>query len=115
MFEQRHQPVIPTQAFLARFYRHLVIAGIVIFGSLVAGVLGYRQLEGMAWIDALLNAAMILGGMGPVDVLRTDAGKLFAAAYAMYSGVVVLAVTAIVLAPLAHRLLHQFHAEDDDM
>ena len=114
MFEQRHHPVISTEAFLARFYRHLAIAGIIVVGSLAAGTLGYRLLAGLPWIDALLNAAMILSGMGPVDALRTDAGKLFATAYALYSGVVVLAVTAIVIAPLAHRLLHRFHAADGD-
>jgi hypothetical protein len=79
--------------------------------SWLIGILGYRELEGMAWIDAILNAAMILGGMGPVDPLKTDAGKLFASFYALFSGIVFLVVASLLVAPIFHRLLHHFHLE----
>jgi hypothetical protein len=74
------------------------------------GTVGYRELEGMPWVDAVLNASMILGGMGPVTPLATTAGKLFASAYALYSGLVLVAATAILLAPFLHRMLHDLHA-----
>ena len=75
------------------------------------GIFGYHVLEGLAWIDALLNAAMILGGMGPVDQVQTAAGKIFAAFYALYSGLIVLVVAGVLFAPLLHRFLHRFHLE----
>jgi hypothetical protein len=80
----------------------------------VVGILGYHVLEGLAWIDALLNAAMILGGMGPVDEVHTAAGKIFAAFYALYSGLIVLVVAGVLFAPLLHRFLHRFHLELSD-
>ena len=73
------------------------------------GILGYRILEGMSWIDAILNSAMILGGMGPVDPLHTNAGKLFASFYALFSGVIFLVSVGVLIAPMFHRLLHTFH------
>jgi hypothetical protein len=113
MYERKTARVLRRRRFLVRFARHTGLAFCIILGSLYAGVLGYREFESMSWTDALLNASMILGGMGPVDPLRTETGKLFASLYALYSGVVFLTTTAIVLAPLAHRLLHQFHAETE--
>jgi hypothetical protein len=110
MYESRHAPLLRRRAYLLRLAWHFAFAAGLVFLSLFAGVLGYREFESMTWIDALLNASMILGGMGPVDPLRTEAGKLFASLYALYSGVVFLATVALVLAPLAHRLLHRFHA-----
>ena len=86
----------------------------IILGSLTLGVLGYHLLEGLPWLDALLNASMILGGMGPVDALRTDGGKLFASIYALYSGLVVLVAAGILLAPIAHRIMHRMHMRTDD-
>ena len=80
-------------------------------GSLVIGMLGYHFLEGIPWVDSLLNAAMILGGMGPVNTLHTTAGKLFASFYALYSGVVFVVVAGILFAPVVHRFLHHFHLE----
>jgi hypothetical protein len=109
-FEPVHSQLLPRRQYLARLMRHVSFAAGIVLLSLLAGVLGYRELESLSWTDALLNASMILGGMGPVDTLHTEAGKLFASAYALYSGVVFLASTAIVLAPMAHRLLHRFHA-----
>jgi hypothetical protein len=78
------------------------------------GVLGDHYLEGLAWIDALVNASMLLGGMGPVDALHTVAGKLFASFYALYSGIIFLVVVGVIFAPLYHRFLHRFHLEVDD-
>lgn len=76
------------------------------------GSLGDRWFENMPWIDAFLNAAMILGGMGPVDVMHTSAGKIFASCYALFSGVFFIGITSIVMAPVAHRLLHTLHVDD---
>ena len=81
-------------------------------GSLTLGVCGYHFLAGLAWIDALLNASMILGGMGPVDPVKTTAGKLFASFYALFSGLVIIGVASLLLAPLIHRFLHEFHLEE---
>jgi hypothetical protein len=109
MYEHRRQPLLSRAAFLRRVARHAGIALGIVVGSLVLGILGYHILESLAWIDALVNAAMILGGMGPVNELHTDAGKLFAAFYALYSGVVFLVVAGVLFAPLIHRFLHRFH------
>lgn len=113
MFERRHQPLISRQAFLRREVNFTLLAISIILGSLLAGMLGYRILEGMSWLDALLNAAMILGGMGPVNTLSTVGGKVFASLYALYSGVVFLVVAGILFAPFFHRILHHFHLETD--
>ena len=83
MYERRGQPLPPLSVFYGRLLKALLIGGVIVALSLLLGVLGYRTLEGMSWIDALLNASMILGGMGPVDTLRTNGGKLFASAYAL--------------------------------
>lgn len=110
-YEHRTQPLLPTGKFLVRLLRHwLAATGILLF-SLALGVTGYRATEGMPWLDALLNASMLLGGMGPVDQLRTEGGKLFASFYALYAGVVFLAVAGIVVAPVVHRILHRLHVE----
>ena len=83
----------------------------VLVGSLALGVCGYHFIEGLPWIDALLNASMILGGMGPVDPLRTAGGKLFASFYALYSGLAIISIAGLLIAPLVHRFLHKFHIE----
>jgi hypothetical protein len=77
------------------------------------GVLGYHLIESMSWVDSLLNASMILGGMGPVTPLQTDAGKIFASFYALYSGVVLLASVGVLAAPILHRFMHRFHLQDE--
>jgi hypothetical protein len=116
MFEQRHEPMLSSAAFLRRMLLYASIAAGIILGSLALGVLGYHFLEGLDWIDALLNAAMLLGGMGPVNALHTPAGKLFAAGYALYAGIVFLVVAGVLFAPIFHRFLHRFHLElaDED-
>lgn len=109
MYERSAEPLLPLQRFWNRVGRHGLYGSAIIVGSLLAGTLGYRGLEHMPWVDALLNASMILGGMGPVTPLATTAGKVFASAYALYSGLVLVATAAILLAPFLHRLLHQLH------
>jgi hypothetical protein len=110
-YESRHQPVLPRREFARRLARNFAAASLLIAVSLAGGMAGYHWLEGMAWIDAFANAAMILSGMGPLSPLQTWGGKLFAGLYALYSGLVLVAATGIILAPIVHRLLHQFHAE----
>lgn len=111
MFEHRSEPLLPHAAFMQRLARHGGIALGVLAGSLLLGVLGYRMLEGLEWIDALENASMILGGLGPVSEIHTFAGKLFASLYALYSGVIFLVVVGVLFAPVFHRFLHRFHLE----
>lgn len=111
MFEHHQQPLLPRRAFLRRLGRFAGAALLLVTVSWLIGIAGYRLFEGMTWIDAVLNAAMILGGMGPVDVLKTDGGKLFASFYALFSGIVFLVSVGVLIAPLLHRLLHQFHLE----
>jgi len=109
--EHRTEPVIPLGQFVRRLVRTGVVALVLVVVSLLAGMIGYHMLESLSWTDAFLNAAMILGGMGPVSTLATSGGKLFAGFYALYSGLVVILVAGILLAPLVHRMLHKFHAE----
>jgi hypothetical protein len=111
MYEHRAEPLLPLAKFLKRLAAHAGVAIGIVIGSLLIGILGYHFLEGLAWIDALVNAAMILGGMGPVNVLNTNAGKLFASFYALYSGMIFLVAAGIIFAPVFHRILHRFHLE----
>jgi hypothetical protein len=110
--EHREQPLAPRDRFLRRVAAYALAALLLIGLSLLAGTLGYRHLAGLGWVDALLNAAMILGGMGPVDPMPDDRAKLFAAAYALYSGVALLSTVSLLLAPLVHRVLHRMHLGD---
>ena len=111
-FEHRAQPVIPAERFIIRLAHSGIIAVGFIVVSLLIGMLGYHHLEGLHWIDAFLNAAMLLGGMGPVNMPVTSGGKLFAGLYALYCGLAVIFVAGVMLAPIAHRLLHKFHMEN---
>lgn len=113
MFEDRKDPLISRAAFLKRLARFALIAVAIDAGSLLIGVIGYHTLEGLTWVDSLLNAAMILGGMGPVSELHTISGKLFASFYALYSGVLFLVVAGVLLAPIIHRFMHHFHLESN--
>jgi hypothetical protein len=110
-FEHRAQPVLPAERFLVRLARSGLVAVAFIAISLFVGMLGYHLLEGLSWLDAFLNAAMLLGGMGPVNMPVTAGGKLFAGLYALYCGLAVIFVAGIMLAPIAHRFLHKFHME----
>jgi hypothetical protein len=111
MFEPHGQPLLSRSAFLRRVLRHAGVALGIVFGSLAIGILGYHFLGGFAWVDALLNAAMLLGGMGPIGELHTTTGKIFAALYALYAGLVFLVVAGVLFAPVFHRFLHRFHLE----
>ena len=113
--ERKNQPLAPVAIFLLRLWRNFLAAiGILAF-SLLVGTLGYHYLGKVEWIDGLLNAAMILTGMGPVDKMESTEGKLFATFYALYSGIAFLTLVAVILAPVYHRFLHHFHmAEEDD-
>jgi len=115
MFEHRSQPMLPMLVFMRRLALHGFGALALVLASLILGILGYHGLEGLPWIDSLLNAAMILGGMGPVNPLHTISGKIFASAYALFSGIVFLAASGLVFAPILHRFMHRFHLESDEM
>ena len=110
-FEHRKEPLASTGHFLKRMFRFAALAAGIILVSLAIGILGYHYLEGQSWIDSLLNASMILTGMGPVDPLKTTSAKLFATFYSLYSGVAFLTMMAILMAPLLHRFLHKFHLD----
>jgi len=114
-FEHKRQPLLSEAAFRLRMLRVGGAAAVLVMVALGVGTLGYRATEGWGWLDAALNAAMILTGMGPVDELHTPAGKVFAIAYALFSGVTFLSGIALILAPIAHRLLHAFHLEDEEL
>ena len=111
MFEPHSAPLVSRALFLRRMARHGGYAFLLVVASVAIGVLGFHNLAGQPTIDALLNAAMLLGGMGPVGEIKSDTGKLFASAFALYAGLVFVAATALLLAPLLHRLLHHFHAK----
>src|SRR5436305_14895240 len=111
MLEHRAQPLAPRRTFIFRLVRSLGIASCILLPSLGLGILGYHFLASLAWIDALLNASMILTGMGPVDPLRTVTAKLFASCYALFSGIVFITTAGVILAPVVHRVLHKFHLE----
>jgi hypothetical protein len=113
MYEHHKQPLASRKVFIGRLRRNGLIAASILVLSLAIGVLGYHFLENLSWTDSLLNASMILGGMGPVNPLKTIAGKIFASCYAIYSGVVLLASVGILIAPILHRFLHRFHLADD--
>jgi hypothetical protein len=91
--------------------KHALGAAALVIGTLWVGMAGYHWLEGFSWLDAYLNAAMILGGMGPAAELHTTAGKLFAGSYALFAGIVFLASAGLVLAPVVHRAMHRFHLD----
>lgn len=111
MLEKRHEKVIPPHRFARRLlFWCLITLGLQVV-SLLVGIVGYHYLESMPWIDALLNAAMILGGMGEIDVLHTMGGKLFASFYAMYSGMFLVVCGGLLMVPIFHRVLHHLHAD----
>ncbi len=112
MFEHKSQPLLPRHKFVKRVARHGLFAAYILALSLAIGILGYHFIEGLGWIDATLNASMILGGMGPVNQLRTEWGKLFASAYALFSGVIFLVAASVLFAPVVHRFLHKFHLDN---
>jgi hypothetical protein len=112
-FEKKHEPLISREQFLLRMVRHVALSLLFILISLALGMGGYRFYEGMSWVDAFLNASMILGGMGPIGELHTNGGKVFAGCYALYSGLMAIIVVGVMAAPIFHRFLHRFHLETE--
>ena len=113
MYEARHAPLASRRRFVRRLVNHSGVAIALIVVSLGVGMVGYRYLQGLEWIDAFLNAAMLLGGMGPIETRLYWGTKLFAGFYALYAGLVVLVAAGILTAPVFHRFLHRFHLEED--
>jgi hypothetical protein len=114
MDDPRPLPVDHRRRFYRHFVRNAAFATVLVGLSLYGGALGYHVTEHLPWLDAVLNAAMILTGMGPVDKIQTPSGKLFATVYALFSGIVFLSTAALVLLPIGHRLLRRFHLELED-
>ena len=113
MFEHRKQALLPRREFFRRLGRSVALGLGLILLSLAVGMTGYHTLDGLSWIDAFLDSAMILSGMGPVSPLRTDAAKLFAGCYAIYCGIALIATIGVIFSPVIHRGLHKFHLEWD--
>lgn len=111
-FENKRDPVLSHGLWIKRILNTVWLALLVIAVSLTIGITGYHFISGLPWIDAILEASMILGGMGAVAPMTTDAAKLFASAYALMSGLIIITTTGILLAPFLHRMMHHFHADD---
>ena len=111
--EHSGQPMLPRRDFIGRVLGYAVGASVIVMSALGAGMLGYHQFEHLSWLDSFLNAAMILGGMGPVNEVRSTAGKVFAGCYALFSGLIFLVAAGVLFTPAVHRLLHRFHVEAD--
>lgn len=114
-FERRHQKLAPISVFVKRMLASLGIAVGLMLLALSIGICGYHYIAGFDWIDSLLEASMILGGMGPVNPLRTDGAKIFASFYALFSGLVFIALMGVVLSPVVHRIMHSFHIDEKDV
>jgi hypothetical protein len=112
MFERKHQKVVPVSVFAKRVLVYIAFAILLILVALAIGIAGYHWVAGFSWIDSFLNASMILGGMGPVNVLPNADAKVFASLYALFSGLVFIAVMGIMFTPVMHRIIHKFHVED---
>jgi len=111
MYEARDHPLLSRGKFMGRVARHATLASFLIVAALGIGVVGYHLVAKLSWIDSLLNASMILGGMGPVDPLHSAGAKLFASFYALFSGLAFIGIASLLVAPFAHRLLHRFHID----
>jgi predicted Kef-type K+ transport protein len=112
VYEHHRHPLLPWRAFLRRAGRHVLFALALIAIAVGVGTIGYHLLDDLGWLDAFLNASMILSGMGPVDRMESSGAKLFAALYALFSGLVFIGIAGLVLAPWLHRLFHLIHLED---
>lgn len=115
VFERRHEKVATVSVFVKRLIGSLAIALGLVAVVLMIGLAGYHYIAGFNWIDSLLEASMILGGMGPVNQLPNDTAKIFASAYALFSGLMFIAVMGLVLSPVVHRILHKFHVDEKDV
>ena len=112
MYEHHSEKLLPRRKFAGRVLQHLAIALLLVGGALSIGASGYHFIAGLPLVDSILDASMILGGMGPVDPLVTTPAKLFASAYALFSGLVFIGVLGILILPFAHRVMHKLHLED---
>lgn len=112
VLEHRTEKLLNRSVFFLRVVLHGSVILATVLLALGIGIIGYHQTEGLSWMDSFVNAAMILGGMGPVNPLQTIEGKIFAGIYALFSGLVFLVVAGVAFAPFFHRLLHRFHLED---
>jgi hypothetical protein len=113
-FERKHEDLAPLSVFVKRVLASLGIAFCLIGLALTIGIAGYHWLGRLNWVDSLLEASMILGGMGPVNQLANDNVKVFASLYALFSGLIFIAVMGVVLSPIVHRFLHKFHLDEED-
>ena len=113
MYEHHTKPLLPRKVYYRRIVRHAALGISVIVVSLGIGMAGYHFFEQLPWVDAFVNASMILSGMGPVATLQTNGGKIFAGCYALFSGLTLIAILGIIFAPVVHRALHKFHLEDE--
>ena len=114
MYEHKSQPMLPWKKFLSRLLKHFLATLSLFAFALGLGVLGYYYFAGFSWLDSLLNASMLLSGMGPVGSIDTASGKIFASAYALFSGLVFTAGAGITVAPIIHRLLHRLHLQESE-
>ncbi len=114
-FEHKSEPLLPWPLFIRRLVLSLSLGAGIVMASLLMGMVGYHSFERLAWLDAFLNASMILSGMGPVLEPQSVDGKVFAGIYALYSGFAVLVIAGIAFAPVIHRLLHKFHIDERDL
>jgi len=112
MFERKHEKLAPVSIFIRRLTASFLMAGGLVSVVLFIGISGYHWIAGFDWVDSILEASMILGGMGPVKQLRTTGAKLFASGYALFSGLMFIALVGIVLTPIVHRILHKFHIDE---
>lgn len=115
VYERRQDQLAPRSIYIKRIIASLLMALGLISLVLMIGIAGYHYLAGFSWIDSLLEASMLLGGMGPVNALPNDAAKIFASAYALFSGLIFIAVMGLVLSPVVHRILHKFHVDEKDV
>jgi hypothetical protein len=115
MFERKHEKLASNSVFFRRMVASVLMAGVLIVTALMIGIVGYHSIADFDWVDSILEASMILGGTGPVSSLATTGAKMFAAGYALFSGLVFIAIMGIVLAPVTHRMLHKFHIDENDL
>lgn len=112
-FESRRKPLLTRKEYYNRIFRNFRWSSYMIGFSLLVGITGYHFIAGLSWIDSLYNASMILTGMGPVNLMETDAAKLFGSFYALFSGIAFLSTIAVFIAPFVHRFMHKFHLDDE--
>jgi hypothetical protein len=111
-FERKHERLAPLPVFIRRLMSSLIFAVSIVAVALFFGIAGYHWIAGFGWVDSLLEASMILGGMGPINPLSSNGAKLFASAYALFSGLVFIAIMGVILAPIIHRIIHSFHLDE---